>query len=72
MLLLNDSQNFLESTLVVHPIFDAPEKKLDPSQLGPMKMTRSVRLSLYLLRFYLLSMLLLVVYRMLELAGVLK
>ena len=72
MLLLNDTHDLFESTVVIHPIFDLPEQKLDPSRLGPMKMTISVRVSLYLLRFYLLAMVLLVVYRMLELAGVFK
>ncbi len=61
----------LEQTrfFVVHPLDDVPEKKFDASQLGPMPMTRSVRLSLMTLRGYLILMVILVGYRALDLAG---
>jgi hypothetical protein len=36
--------------VVVHPLDDAPEDKVDTSALGPMAMTTSVKLSLMALR----------------------
>jgi hypothetical protein len=56
--------------LVVHPLDDLPEQKLDIANLGPMSMTRSVRLSLLALRAYLVLMMLLVFYHVLGIAGV--
>jgi len=61
-------QNFF---LVVHPLDDLPEQKVDTANLGPMYMTRSVRLSLLALRAYLVLMMLLVFYHVLNVAGVL-
>lgn len=62
-----------EQTLtVIHPLDDAPEAKLDPGRLGPMTMTPQLRWSLFVLRGYLILMLLLVLVRVLELAGVVK
>ena len=55
--------------VVIHPLDDAPETKVDTAALGPMKMTRSVRLSLLSLRAYLILMLLLVFYRVCCQAG---
>jgi len=55
---------------VVHPLDDGPEKKVDTEHLGPMKMTRTVRLCLYALRGYLLLMSGLLAFRVLQLAGV--
>ena len=57
--------------LVVHPLDDAPERKVDTDGLGPMPMTTSVRISLLSLRGYLVVMMLLVFYRVLVLAGML-
>jgi len=54
--------------LVVHPLDDLPEAKVDLESLGPMPMTRSVRLSLMSLRAYLILMILLVVYHVVMLA----
>jgi hypothetical protein len=48
---------------VIHPLDDEPETKLYSPALGRMRMTRSVRISLLLLRFYLVLMLLLVAAR---------
>ena len=62
---LEDARTFL----VVHPLDDAPEQKLDTECLGPMRMTRSVRYSLFALRGYLVLMILLVVFHVLTLAG---
>ena len=54
---------------MIHPLDDAPEQKVDIESLGPMPMTRSVRVSLYSLRGYLVFMMLLVLYHVLHLAG---
>ena len=55
--------------LVVHPLDDIPEAKVDTSALGPMPLTMSVRLSLFALRGYLVLMILLVLYHVMDLAG---
>ena len=57
--------------VVVHPLDDAPEQKVDTATLGPMRMTPSVKLSLLALRGYLVLMMLLVLYHVIDLAGVL-
>ena len=56
---------------VVHPLDDVPETKVDTSALGPMPMTTSVKLSLMALRGYLVVMMLLVLYHVMDLAGAL-
>ena len=55
--------------VVVHPLDDLPEKKVDTESLGPMAMTGSVRISLLSLRAYLVLMMVLVFYRVVFLAG---
>jgi hypothetical protein len=55
--------------LVIHPLDDIPEQKVDTESLGPMPMTRSVKLSLLSLRAYLILMMLLVFYHVLGMAG---
>jgi len=55
--------------LVVHPLDDEPEVKVDTEGLGPMPMTRVVKWSLISLRAYLILMLGLVVFHVLGLAG---
>jgi len=62
----NELQNHF---VVIHPLDDAPETKVDIGSLGPMPMTTSVRLSLLSLRAYLVLMMLLVVYRVFALAA---
>ncbi|MGD0364275.1 MAG: hypothetical protein ABSC93_25640 [Bryobacteraceae bacterium] len=57
-----------EQFLVVHPLDDVIETKVDTEALGPMPMTRSVRFSLLSLRAYLILMVLLVVYHVVMLA----
>lgn len=57
------------SRLVVHPLNDAEEQKVDTSQLGPMPLTLSVRVSLLILRGYLILMTILILYHFLDLAG---
>ncbi len=54
--------------VVVHPLDDVFETKVDMEALGPMPMTRSVRLSLLSLRAYLILMVLMVVYHVVMLA----
>jgi hypothetical protein len=56
--------------VVVHPLDDLPEEKVDTTILGTMAMTTSVKLSLLALRSYLIVMVLLVLYHVLDLAGV--
>jgi hypothetical protein len=58
----------LERYVVVHPLDDVPEAKVDTDSLGPMPMTASVKWSLISLRAYLLLMIALVFYRVLSLA----
>ena len=55
--------------VVVHPLDDVAEQKVDTSALGPMRMTASVKTSLMALRGYLLLMMLLVLYHVMDLAG---
>jgi hypothetical protein len=55
--------------IVIHPLDDVPEEKVDTDGLGPMPMTLSVRISLVSLRAYLVLMMLLVLYHALDLAG---
>jgi hypothetical protein len=57
---------------VVHPLDDAPEKKVDTEHLGPMQMTKTVRICLFALRGYLILMFGLLGFRVLELAGVIR
>jgi hypothetical protein len=55
--------------LVVHPFDDVPEDKVDTSSLGAMPMTRTVRLSLLGLWGYLVLMMLLVLYHVIDREG---
>jgi hypothetical protein len=63
-----------ESTLffVVHPLDDVPEEKVDTEHLGPMQMTKTVRICLFALRGYLLLMFGLLGFRVLQLAGLVR
>ena len=55
--------------VVIHPLDDIPEEKIDTSALGPMPMTASVKFSLLALRGYLVLMMLLVLYHVMDIAG---
>ena len=55
--------------VVVHPLDDRAEQKVDTSGLGPMPLTTSVRLSLMALRAYLILMILLVLYHVMDMGG---
>jgi hypothetical protein len=57
---------------VLHPLDDQPEEKVDTQHLGPMQMTRTVRVCLFALRGYLLLMFGLLGFRVLQLAGVIQ
>jgi hypothetical protein len=54
---------------IVHPLYDEPEEKCDPEALGPLKLSKGEKLSLYALRGYLVLMLGLAAYRVAEMAG---
>ena len=58
-----------EHFVVVHPLDDVPEQKVNITALGPMPMTASVKVSLMVLRGYLVLMMLLVLYHVADLAG---
>jgi hypothetical protein len=55
--------------VVIHPLDDVREEKVNTENLGPMAMTASVRISLLSLRAYLVLMMILVFYHVLDLAG---
>ena len=57
---------------VVHPLEDVPEQKCVSEGLGQIAMTPSVRLSLKILRGYLILMTAMLLYHVLDLAGMLK
>ena len=63
-----DMQTGKDRFVVVHPLDDVQEMKVDTEALGPMPMTRTVRLSLLSLRAYLILMVMLVVYHVMMLA----
>ena len=64
-----DTKALTNYFVVVHPLDDRPEEKVDTGNLGPMRMTPSVRISLLSLRAYLVLMMVLVFYHVLDLAG---
>jgi len=68
---LLNPQSHRSAQVIVHPLFDAPEQKVDVDALGPMNLTRGARWALGSLRFYLIAVILLASYRVLGLAGVL-
>ena len=56
---------------VIHPLNDVPEQKCSTEGLGRIRMTRAVRISLGVLRAYLIVMSLMLGYHVLDMAGVL-
>ncbi len=64
-----EMQELTNHFVVIHPLDDVPEEKVDTETLGPMTMTASVRISLLSLRAYLVLMMILVFYHVLDLAG---
>jgi hypothetical protein len=59
----------LEGIRVIHPLKDAPETKCQSEGLGPIVMTPSVRVPLITLRGYLIAMTLMLLWHVLDLAG---
>jgi len=55
--------------VVVHPLDDVQEAKVETEHLGPMQMTRTVKVCLYALRGDLLLMFGLLAFRVVQLAG---
>jgi hypothetical protein len=55
---------------VVHPLDDVTEQKCSSEGLGPIRMTRAVRVSLWVLRGYLLAMTMMLVYHVVNPAGI--
>jgi len=55
---------------VIHPLHDAPEEKCSSEGLGHIAMTPAVRISLRVLRGYLILMTLMLGYHVLDLAGI--
>jgi hypothetical protein len=55
---------------VIHPLNDVPETKCSSEGLGHIAMTPAVRISLTVLRGYLVVMTLMLGYHVLDLAGV--
>lgn len=59
-----------EGFRVIHPLEDAPEQKCETEGIGPIAMTPSVRFSLIVLRGYLILMTVMLVWHVLEMAGI--
>lgn len=57
--------------LVVHPLFDGPEEKVDTVNTPPMQLTWTVKAALLTLRAYLIVMAAMLTYHFLDLAGIL-
>lgn len=55
---------------VIHPLDDVPEQKKSVEGLGYIKMSPSVKFSLYALRGYLILIMVLALYRVLDLMHV--
>jgi hypothetical protein len=55
--------------VVIHPLDDVREQKVDTASLGRISMTASVKISLMALRGYLVLMMLLVLYHVIDLSG---
>ena len=66
------TQNEQTFFTVVHPLDDEMEEKVDTEHLGPMRMTKIVRICLFALRGYLLLMFAMLGYRVLQLAGMVR
>jgi hypothetical protein len=65
----DETQDVRPRFSLVHPLDDTPEEKVATEHLGPMRMTKTVRICLVALRGYLLLMLGLLVFRVWQLAG---
>jgi hypothetical protein len=70
MATLNVTPN-MDGFRVVHPLDDIAEQKCSSEGLGKIRMTRAVRVSLGVLRAYLILMTLMLSYHVLDLSGLL-
>ena len=61
-----------ESFRVIHPLHDEPEAKCESEGLDHIAMTPAVRISLIVLRGYLLVMAAMLLYHVLDLAGIFR
>jgi hypothetical protein len=61
-----------EGFRVIHPLDDKAEQKCSSEGLGQIAMTKTVRVSLGILRGYLIVMTLMLGYHVLDLAGVFR
>lgn len=66
--LMHDDET--EALLVIHPLDDVAEEKCNPDLLPKLHLTLGGKIALIALRSYLIVMLLLVLYRVVDLAGV--
>ncbi len=57
---------------VIHPLDDVAEQKCSTESLGKIRMTRTVRISLSILRGYLILITLMLGYHVIDLSGLLK
>ena len=71
MAIMNAVSEF-EGFRVVHPLDDEGEQKCSSEGLGQIAMTKTVRVSLGILRGYLIVMTLMLGYHVLDLAGVFR
>jgi hypothetical protein len=60
----------MNNSVVIHPLFDLPEEKVDVDAAPPLKMSKSVKWSLLTLRVYLIIMVGLAFYRTMVMAGI--
>ena len=56
---------------VIHPLNDVAEEKCSDEHLGTIQMSRSVKISLFVLRAYLIGIVGLAIYRFLAVSGLL-
>ena len=61
----------MDGFLVIHPLDDVAEQKCSTEGLGKIRMTRAVRVSLGVLRAYLILMTWMLGYHVLDLSGLL-
>lgn len=56
--------------IVIHPLWDMPEKKIDVVNAKPMRMTLGTKVALVSLQIYLALIVLLSMYRIFQLIGI--
>lgn len=58
--------------VVIHPLYDAPEAKCGAEHLGPIKLSLGSRIALTAVRGYLVAIMLMGAYRVVEMAVAIK